>query len=358
MKKSNRGWVIGILSIAMLFLLSGGFLSILDTPEIEEYAFPFQTNQTEKLFASVESLRLAFPESLMAASGYKQQGAVITQNGREAACAVQGIGSGWFDLYHQTLLAGRLLGEKELEDGQPVAVVSTSLSYALWGEETVTNQPILMDGQQILVVGVVKQDQPIVYLPLALMADGDIQLVSGSNIRAAVFDAAVQQHFPNGSHYSWKKEKMAASLPVRYLLVFLLGMLLISMWKYVKQTNRRMLSWWREKQQHVYAGRMMLPTFGLTIAVLCTCGLWIACIYGLLCLAVEPVPLFPEWLPSDPSDLGRWVEVLWRNMQGEHALHVTLTEGVYRLRTGGKMLQMASLLGLIAWGMGRGWKKK
>ncbi len=335
-----------------------------------EYAAPYSASQsrgiegTLSLLSTLAQLREELPEAVASAYTLQRGTQVETASGRAASCAVYSIAEGCFDLYHRTLVSGRLLGEGEIQGGRRVAIVNTSLAYALWGDTEVVGGRLLLQQEEFEVVGVVEHRQEPgqtesgeLYLPLSAAIEmglpGEIQVLVGNKVRPTVFASIASRGLPGGQLAQLSKERMRAGLPLRYLCVLLLLMLLQWLLKHINRLTRQSITAWRKRQTQVYAVQMILPTLLLVMQWLACYGLWLVLVYFTLQCAVAPAYVFPEWIPEDPSRLSSYGKAIRNALAQEASLQTTVTEGVLTVRYYGVWLKAGTLLGMLALGMNR-----
>ncbi len=335
-----------------------------------EYAAPYSVSQscdtesTLPLLSTLAQLREELPETVVSAYTLQRGTQVETASGRAASCAVYSIAEGWFDLYHRTLVSGRMFGEGEIQGGQHVAIVNTSLAYALWGDTEVVGGRLLLQQEEFEVVGVVEHRQEPgqtesgeLYLPLSVAIEmglpGEIQVLVGNEVRPTVFASIASRGLPGGQLAQLSKERMRAGLPLRYLCVLLLLMFLQWLLKHINRLTRRSIAAWRVRQTQVYAVQMILPTLLLVMQWLACYGVWLVMVYFTLQCAVAPAYVFPEWIPEDPSRLSSYGKAIRNALVQKASLQTTVTESVLAVRYYGVWLKAGTLLGMLALGVNR-----
>ncbi len=333
-----------------------------------EYAAPYSVSQscgiegTLSLVSTLAQLRAELPEAVVSAYTLQRGTQVETASGRAASCAVYSIAEGWFDLYHRTLVSGRLLGEGEIQGGRRVAIVNTSLAYALWGDTEVIGSKLLVQREEFEVVGVVEHRQEpgqtesgALYLPLSAAMEmglsGEIQVLVGNEVRPTVFASIASRGLPGGQLAQLSKERMRAGLPLRYLCVLLLLMFLQWMLKNINRLTRQSVTAWRERQTQVYGVQMLVPTLLLVMQWLVCYGVWLVMVYFTLQCAVGPAYVFPEWIPEDPSRLSSYGKAIRNALAQQASLQTTITESVLAVRYYGGWVKAGTLLGMLALGI-------
>lgn len=354
-----------ILLLLAIGCLTAGEWGLCRIKPLLEYAAPCDPSRqsTEHadspLLSALAQLREALPEADVSAFMLRRGLSIQAASGREAECSVYSVATGWFDLYHRALHAGRLLGEREIAGGERVALVNERLAYALWGDTTVTEQFILLDGEPFRVVGVVRhekapgQTEPNeLYIPLSAAVemglDGDIQVLASNGKRQTVYFAAASSVLPGGTGYSLEKERARAELPLRCLVVLFMLTFLSWFRKLVNRLNRRRLDAWKARHALVYGKEMIRPSLRLAALCLAGYGLWLVAAYITLQLAIAPAAIFREWIPDDPSRLSSYGNAIRGALEQQMVLHSTSTENVLSMRFYGGLIRIGSIAGLIA----------
>lgn len=354
-----------ILLLLAVGCLTAGEWGLCHIKPLLEYAVPCDTSRQSTeltdspLLSALAQLREALPEADVSAFMLKRGLSIQAAFGREAECSVYSVATGWFDLYHRALHAGRLLGESEMASGDRVALVNERLAYALWGDTTVTEHSILLGGDHFRVVGIVhhekapgQMDSHELYIPLSAAVeiglDGDIQVLASNGKRQTVYFAAASSVLPGGTSYSLEKERARAELPLRYLVV--LFMLIFLSWfrKQVNRLNRRQLDAWKAQHALVYGKEMILPSLRLAALCLVGYGLWLVAAYITLQLAIAPAYIFRDWIPDDPSRLSSYGNAIRSGLEQQMVLHNTSTENVLSIRFYSGLIRIGSIVGLIA----------
>ncbi len=360
MKKVRCAFVL-LLFLSAALLLTGAF-GLAGNERLMEYAAPYSPDSdtsSPSLLTALSALRRQMQGAQLTASIYSQDGQVQSAAGQTALCDIKGISTEWFDLYHQTFLAGRCFGEREVVEGKPVAIVSEALAYSLWGDEEVLGAGLLLNGKALTVVGIVEnkrllvEDEPeLLYVPLQTAFDlrlpADVQMLSGCGGRMAAFEMIAGQHVPGGSCYSHQQEMMRAGMLFRYLAVTLLLLLLGWGLRRSNALTRAGAMRWTARSKHVYGRRMLLPSalFGIQLAI--TYGLWLVLLYLTLNIAIEPAYVFSEWIPEDLSRLSGYIEVFKTALQQQTRLNATLTERVIQIRRSNSLIHAGCILALVA----------
>lgn len=363
LKRNIPSYLLMILAVICLCI---GEWGLKDQKPLVEYAAPYTAPQKSEgkdgeplpVMAALAQIRESLPDAALSAFILKRGVNVRTDSERDAVCSVYGVAEGWFDLYHRPLTGGRLFGEEEIQNGERVAVVNSSLAYALWGDEEAVDSTLVLNREKFRVVGVVRHPKPAgqtdaneLYIPLpaAILTGGDIQQLSGRGVRQSVFESV--SVLSGGTVYHLEKERMRAGLPLRYLCVLFLLMFLSRSFSSVKRFTRRCTDQWKQRNAQFYGGRMLFWSLLLGLQWLAAYGLWVAAAYITLRLAVAPAYVLSEWIPEDPSRLRSYGKVLTGMLSQQMALQKTMTESVLTIRYYGGFISAGSILMLLSIGV-------
>lgn len=297
---------------------------------------------------AMDELTSQIPDAQVAACVLKEQYWVRTALGAETACSITGITPGWFDLYPHRISDGRLLGEAEINSGECVALLTPELAYALWGDMQIIGNEISINGTSFHIVGVIEpMDQgmqtkhPGLYIPMqeaCQLVQPEIQILSGIDIQFNLFESVAKRYIPNGTAYSHEKEYMAATMPLRFLVVIIMIVILLRILRWIKAMATFSIRRWKEHYQHVYANQMILPTILLCMQLVATYGIWLCFAYGTLQIAFEPVYVFSEWIPENLVSLSSYVDTLSANLLAQSSLLVSRTALIIHIRRCGCMI--------------------
>ena len=107
-----------LLIAAAFACIAWGLYGLSKIAPLAEYVMPpsaavqstEEETQSDLLTEMLEEARTSMPESLISAYMLKQGCSIKRDADRQTTGSVYGIADGWFDVYHRTLLNGRLLG--------------------------------------------------------------------------------------------------------------------------------------------------------------------------------------------------------------------------------------------------------
>lgn len=350
------------ITLSFLFLVVG-VTGMGDEKDLVESAAPYIKPSSSKVESHLLTALAIFQEqmleNLFSASMILREATVNLPSGRGTQCTLQGITAGWFDLYHQVLISGNLLGEAELSADVREAVIDDNLAYSLWGTDEVVGNTLYYLENEFKVVGIVKHNSHMlqygggnVYIPLLaaiqLETPADAQVISTQNVLLHKFEATAKIAMPGCSVYSFHKEKMRAELPLRYLFVLFAISLLPRLLSAINSVSRQSLKSWKTQQSRVYGHGMILPSLLLGLQFALSYGALMLAVYFVLQTAVAPAFVFTEWMPQDPSRLTSYQNMLKELMVRGAALNRTITETIQQLRIHSSFVKAGVVLLLIA----------
>lgn len=366
MKTKRRGFLFFFLLILAVLCIIIGEVGLYGTRNLMEYAAPY-SNQSETnipLLNALDDLKEQLPDAQLSASVLATSGWVQTSAGEFTTCAITAVAPGWFDLYHHTLLDGRYMGEAEIIAGEHVALMSGDLAYALWGDTDAVGNEIQLNGTTFRVIGLIDpprrlglSQQSMLYIPLPAafhaQVQADIQILSALSGRENQFEHTAKRYLPDGTFYHHARERMSATMPVRYLCVAMLLFLLRRALRMINRFSEASKQKWRDRYARVYGGQMIAPSILLGLQDLVTYGLWVLAAYVTLQLAIAPVYVFSEWIPADLSSLSSYVDAFVRAAEDWFALRRTFTNSVLQIRCCGTFINIGSILFLLAMALPR-----
>ncbi|MBQ8162503.1 MAG: ABC transporter permease [Clostridia bacterium] len=243
--------------------------------------------------------------------------------------------------------SGRLIYPEEMARGERVILLDEQLALKLFRISEPLDFEVVISGKSFRVVGILRHALRVgdtadfgAYIPLTCVYPLEINLdavqveavpVAGSGA-AVMLRAAMENWQMGGTFYDLTKEKMGAWLWLRVLL-FLAGMVLIV--RCIRLENQLVLSLigrGKEKLRRKYAVRL-LPEFFLQ-------GILLAVGYGVLAFGaarlflfmLEPVYIFPEWIPAVLVEWSDMQTAFWTVWKGFARMVEYRTPEIMRLR--------------------------
>lgn len=256
-------------------------------------------------------------------------------NGNTVTARLVGL---WGDTHIQpapVLRTGRLPYREDLDAGTRVAVVDERLAIELFRVSDPVGRLMQIGGVDFEVIGVVahrrtpgEHEAFSAYVPLLaigkLEAPNQVLVVSLQPASGAggfpALRNAMENWMPGGEMYSLTKETYRALLPVRFLLVFVGVYLLTILFRLASRLSARMIAYGRRKLVNRYVTSLLPLFLGIGLAIIVFYGALLALTYLVFNQAIDPVYVFPEWVPVVPVE---WTEIgktFWANVTAQTKL--------------------------------------
>ena len=314
-KRSRHGLVLIILGVllaaagaASLLLVQDGFDYVIPAPEI---------SAESPLESTLDRLNKAM--EIPWAAALRQQGVQVSSSSggrQEVTATLYAVSEGFFDLFHETLLEGRLLSRADLESGSLRALISRKGAETLFPGGTALGKTVTAEGQAMEIVGVLaggfvpgEADEALVYVPVTAAGRGSFHFrtmeiktrPSGPEEKAQTA-AVLKKWQPGGTLQDTARSRLAALMPLWLIACacgfFLLRYLFGGLRTLVLRERDRI----REELRGAYASRVALKAVPRCLLLLIPAACWAAAVWGLLSLAVMPLYTFTDWIPESPAD--------------------------------------------------------
>ncbi len=107
------------------------------------------------------------------AVGARAQGVNLSAEAQNAEATVYAVGSGYFDVTHETLLDGRLISEADVKRAENVVVIDERMALSFFAGNEPVGQTVTLSGLDYEVAGVIKAErrlgetnEHIAYIPI------------------------------------------------------------------------------------------------------------------------------------------------------------------------------------------------
>ena len=303
------------------------------------------------------------------ACGGMKTGASVSGNGTTADAALQAVDLCWLETCPRRIAEGRWMDGSELKSGAQVAVLDADLAFKLFGSESALERTVRIADKDYRVIGTVRhrrsvgeRDECSAYIPLsAVMAQG-IQLDTLTMYAMPLaqtgmdqsFTAAMRDAWGDGSFYSLRREAMGGMLLSRLLLCALGMALLWRLTNPLRGLARRFRGEIVEMRRHGYLRSYLLPSIARILALMLCAAAWLAAVYGVLCVAIEPVYTFTEWIPESLVELSALRAVFWSRAEDAAQLVKVVTPEAARSAFWGSAARLGAVLTLLGLALGRG----
>ena len=339
---------------AGVLLLAAGLLALWIGPGLIQYAFLPRQEKLPDLLSRLEDVRAAMDTTLPQLTLHAQKsGVTLTADSvsRNDVCLYM-TGPNWHEVYPRRFLAGRPVSAADAEEKARVIVLDEKTAFLFFGDRDPLGQTVSLGDLKLEVIGVAAHDRRIgepgpwaAWVPLGLMEDADLMVLSApapaSPALWPVFRTAAGDAFGPGEMICLPKEKTAATMMLRWILIAAAIWAMRSFLRRLGALIRRQAALIREESRRRYAARLI--PWALWRLTPCALGILaaVAAGYGLALLAFAPARIFPEWIPESLGDFSAWVSRFW-DLTSAAAQPVSLKTP--------ELAELRFCSGLIRWG--------
>ena len=315
MRKKVR---VSLLGAAGALLLLAGLCGLYSGPEISQYAFAPENQDTGKILEQAEKeLDGAFPA--VSLHGSRGDLTLETEKRKQGGITLYQIRGDWQSVYTQAFTAGRPLSRGDY--GHAVIVLDAETAFQLFGDEDPLGQRVKIGGKAFETVGVAKHarrigetDPRAAWIPMGVEGAPENEILvlsaggkSGAALRT-VFETVARNAVGDGQAFHLGKERSRGTiLPRAVALIF--GIRLLAAW--IRRCGRKSRKWIAEirarskvRYPRQMAGYFLLRAGGITLLYAGAVALGA----GLAVMAVQPMTVFPEWVPEilvDPESVAK-----------------------------------------------------
>ena len=252
-----------------------------------------------------------------------------------------------FELKPQYVLTGRLFYPEEMKRGDKLILLDEQLALELFRISDPVDQTVKLGSVKYRVVGILRHTRQVgdrgrwsAYIPMNSLIPEEIQvdalIVEAKPVQAsgaaASFSRVMEKWMPDGTSLDLGKESMGAWLWLR-LLLFAAGLGLV-----IKAIN--LLCGWTVRRYRVfrfrlrrdYAARLLPWTIGNSVMIAAGFLLCIAALAVLMRFILEPVYIFPEWVPAVIVEWKEIQKTFWNVWQSGATLLEWRTQELLRIR--------------------------
>jgi len=266
---------------------------------------------------------------------------------QSASARVELVGKNGLLLHPLYLRQGRLFYPEEIEAGDRVIILDEQLALAMFRIAYPIGREVTLQGVSYRVIGIVRHQKRVgdlmdygAYIPLnsvigeSVTVDAlKVEAQPKSGVGASVsFKSVVQQWQPSGSLYDLGKEGMAAGLWLRVLL-FVTGMTAVV--RLIGWLNGRVRYYgkrYRARLQVRYAIHMLPELLGVIVLFVIGYGAAAGIAALLMNHIIEPVYIFPEWIPAVLVEWADIADAFWKVWQLPAVMTEMRTPEILRLR--------------------------
>jgi len=247
-KKKRRGMLALLLGLALtvcggaLLTRSGGRLEyILPAPAATQ-----EGGELNALYEEAQKQLASIADSVTASAvGARAQGLTLSTETQSAQTTVYAVGSGYFDVVHETLLDGRLISEADVKRAEDAIVIDESTALTFFAGDEPVGKTVTLNGLNYEVAGVVRTsrrlgetDEHVAYIPITAASANALamqtveltaQTADKTTGSAILMENTLRTWQSGGSFYNYNKLALGAAMPIRWLVLFAGVALLLSL---------------------------------------------------------------------------------------------------------------------------------
>lgn len=247
-KKKRRGMLALLLGLALtvcggaLLTRSGGRLEyILPAPAATQ-----EGGELNALYEEAQKQLASIADSVTASAvGARAQGLTLSTETQSAQTTVYAVGSGYFDVVHETLLDGRLISEADVKRAEDAIVIDESTALTFFAGDEPVGKTVTLNGLNYEVAGVVRtsrrlgeMDEHVAYIPITAASANALamqtveltaQTADKTTGSAILMENTLRTWQSSGSFYNYNKLALGAAMPIRWLVLFAGVALLLSL---------------------------------------------------------------------------------------------------------------------------------
>ena len=359
-KKKRKFSVPGIVLIVLSVAIIVSALVLMHSVSNDfQYILPGSANVQElrALYQEGEKMLEALSEWTDQASILgKAQGVSLSTDYSSASVTLHAVPMGYFDMRHETLKSGRLISGGDMKNYRDVILIDEKLAYQLFPGADAIGKLVTMGDTEWTIVGLLQNvprfgetSEWTVYVPITAsfehgppMQTLELKLRCKSrDTPSAILKNQLTNWRSDGSFYELSKEKTAALMPLRWLLVILSCAVIRWLVHCLIGYAQNQIHAYREMLAGKYA-KQMLGWLMLRGAILLLGFLIIAGVtYGLLSLVMQAALAFPDWIPEKPVSIASYISRFW-------SLHRSTAASVQFCSQESSVIALAAWL--IRWG--------
>ena len=247
-KKKRRGMLAVLLGLVLA--VCGGALTLTVGGRLE-YILPASAATQEggelnALYEDAQKQMASIADSITAgAVGARAQGVNLSAEAQSAETTVYAVGSGYFDVTHETLLDGRLISEADVKRAENVVVIDERMALSFFAGNEPVGQTVTLSGLDYEVAGVIKAErrlgetnEHIAYIPITsasanALAMQTVEMIAKTADKttgsAILMENTLKTWQPGGSFYNYDKLALGAAMPIRWAVLFVGVALLLSL---------------------------------------------------------------------------------------------------------------------------------
>ena len=368
-KKKRRGLLALLLGLALM--LCGGALLTLSGGRLE-YILPApaatqEGGELNALYEEAQKQLASIADSVTASAvGARLQGATLATETQNAQTTVYAVGSGYFDVVHETLLNGRLISEADVKRAEDAIVIDESTALSFFAGDEPVGKTVTLDGQNYEVAGVIKAsrrlgetDEHVAYIPITAasanaLAMQTVELIAQTADKttgsAILMENTLKTWQSGGSFYNYNKLALGAVMPIRWAILFAGAALLLSLLARLNAAAWGRVCLYADRLKTRYARDMLAGMIASALLMLLGYAALAGAAFALAKFSIDPLYVFTEWVPEVLVELSSIAKRFWSLNDANAAAVRYVSRSFCVLETGCALLRwglLALLLG--AW---------
>ena len=235
------GLVLTVCGGALTLTVGGRLEYILPAPAATQ-----EGGELNALYEEAQKQMASIADSITAgAVGARAQGVNLSAEAQSAEATVYAVGSGYFDVTHETLLDGRLISEADVKRAENVVVIDERMALSFFAGNEPVGQTVTLSGLEYEVAGVIKAErrlgetnEHIAYIPITsasanALAMQTVEMIAKTADKttgsAILMENTLKTWQPGGSFYNYDKLALGAVMPIRWAVLFVGVALLLSL---------------------------------------------------------------------------------------------------------------------------------
>ncbi len=323
------GALMALCALGMLFETRGALQYCVLAPEAGE-----KGEALVKLSDSARELDASMKDALKwVALGGDAGTVTLTAGSASEEASLFAIDEGWLEVWPRFLIQGRRIGESELKQGARVAMLDEKLAFRLFGEALPEDAEVKLNGERFRVVGTVRHAGSLfggrgvgdrkpcdAYVPLMAAAQAGIGLETltlsalpgGGKGASRLFEEAARgQWLAGGRLIDLDKEVMRQTILPRIVLLIVGLYALVGLFGRMTRLAAGWFAGFREALKGSYFKRLIGRLAGIAALTLLGYGALIGATYLLMVFSVQPLYIFPEWVPENIVEWSSITRVFW-----------------------------------------------
>ena len=301
--------------------------------------------------------------SCWALSSQNETVSLSGKNAQNTSARLVGVYGNQAALPGQLARFGRTFYEEELAHGDKVILLSEALAIALFRAGDPVDRIVTIGETEYRVIGILRggrtpgdHDEYTAWVPLLALDQAQFQTttltVSARSLpgagAASQFKTDMNVWHAGGDLYLLSKERQRALLPARLLAAVMGFAVMLRLMTLYRRWAASLYRDYRRRLESQFAVQLLPRLLGYGAMLLAAFGVWLAAMYFLVQFMLQPVYVFPEWVPAVPVEISEILKTFWQNQASATRIVELRTPELLTLRFYRSALTAVSVLaGLI-----------